>query len=88
MIFQNRYDVIICDYIMDPLNGLEVLNNLRGAGNEIPFILLTGRLKNAKIIRKINSYMNTRYLLKSLDIKKIVSKLLFIIQTLINERQI
>ena len=85
MLFQTKYDIIICDYIMNPMNGLEVLSYLRGIGIEIPFILLTGRLKNAKIIRKIKSYTNTQYVLKSLDLKIMTNKLVFIINTILNE---
>ena len=70
---------------MNPMNGLEVLSYLRGIGNEIPFILLTGRLKNAKIIRKINSFTKTRYLLKSLDFKIMTNKLVLTINSLLNE---
>jgi DNA-binding NtrC family response regulator len=82
-LFYNKYDVIICDYIMKPLNGLDVLTYLRGIGIQIPFILLTGRLKNAKIIRKINSYTNTRYMLKNLDLRIMTNKLVFTINSLL-----
>ena len=40
------YDIIISDYDMPDLNGLEVFNDLRNSGINIPFILLTGTRHN------------------------------------------
>ena len=38
----NNIDVVVSDYIMPGLNGLELLQEIRKMGNTIPFILLTG----------------------------------------------
>ena len=37
------FDVIICDYQMPGMDGLELLEKLRREGNSIPFIIFTGR---------------------------------------------
>lgn len=43
----DSYDVLISDFEMPGVNGLELLMQLRSQGNEIPFILLTRKkLKN------------------------------------------
>ncbi|QIO25106.1 PAS domain-containing protein [Haloarcula sp. JP-L23] len=40
---EGAYDCIVCDYDMPTLNGLEVLNEIRSEGIDIPFILFTGK---------------------------------------------
>ena len=39
----SKYDCVICDYQMPEMNGLELLAELRGQENDIPFIFLTGQ---------------------------------------------
>jgi CheY-like chemotaxis protein len=36
-------DVIVCDWNMPEMNGLELLQQVRTAGLEIPFLMVTGR---------------------------------------------
>ena len=38
-----EYDVVVSDYQMPLKDGLEFLNELRDEGNEIPFIIFTGK---------------------------------------------
>ncbi len=42
---KESFDVIICDYQMPRKNGIEVLRELRGHGNNTPFIMFTARGK-------------------------------------------
>ena len=37
------FDCIVSDYDMPPLSGLELLERVRGAGFELPFVLFTGK---------------------------------------------
>jgi len=37
------YDVVVADYELPEINGLEFLQKLRKQGNELPFILFTGK---------------------------------------------
>jgi PAS domain S-box-containing protein len=37
-----QYDVVVSDYMMEDMNGIEFLKVLRKTGDRIPFILLTG----------------------------------------------
>jgi PAS domain S-box-containing protein len=54
MIKQQEYDVIISDYQMPVINGLEFLSRVRNAGNEIPFIIFTGKGREEVAIQALN----------------------------------
>src|SRR5262245_34222131 len=43
------YGLIISDWSMEPMNGLELLKNLREAGNAVPFILVTAESTIEKV---------------------------------------
>ncbi|MFX0093068.1 MAG: PAS domain S-box protein, partial [Candidatus Hodarchaeota archaeon] len=49
-----KYDIIISDYQMPDLNGLEILKKLREAGNTSPFIILTGKGREEIAIEALN----------------------------------
>ena len=53
---QNSYDIIITDYNMPVMNGIEMINEIKKINNKIPVILLTGNrkisIKNIKTIYK------------------------------------
>ncbi|KAA0258921.1 sigma-54-dependent Fis family transcriptional regulator [Deferribacter autotrophicus] len=38
---KNSYDVVICDYVMNEVDGIEVLKKMRKSGNNAVFILIT-----------------------------------------------
>ncbi len=42
-ISENEYDAVVSDYKMPEMDGLEFLSELRKQGNEIPFIIFTGK---------------------------------------------
>jgi len=50
---QNRPDIIICDWMMDPEDGLTLLRNLRGSADPhtrmIPFIMLSGEVRDDRV---------------------------------------
>ena len=43
LIGRKQYDVIVSDYQMNEMNGIEFLKTLRAKGDRVPFILFTGR---------------------------------------------
>ncbi len=47
---QKKYDLIISDWNMEPMTGLDFLKSLRGANNNIPFIMVTAESKTENII--------------------------------------
>jgi len=49
-----RYEVIVSDYQMPGKDGLQFLQELRKAGNQIPFIIFTGKGREEVAIRALN----------------------------------
>ena len=43
MLEDSDFEVVISDYLMPGINGISFLKTLRAEGNDIPFILFTGR---------------------------------------------
>jgi len=48
------FDVIISDYQMPKMDGIEFLKSVRGSGNSIPFILFTGKGREEVVIQALN----------------------------------
>ena len=51
---QNLFDVIVSDYMMKGMNGLDLLARLRAKGNTIPFIIFTGQGREEVAIQALN----------------------------------
>ncbi|RPJ53487.1 MAG: PAS domain S-box protein, partial [Methanobacteriota archaeon] len=49
------YDVVVSDYLMPGMNGIELLKALRGQGFQTPFILFTGRGREEVVIEALNN---------------------------------
>jgi len=46
------FDAIISDYRMPKMDGLELLNEVRNSGNDVPFIFLSGNASRVTHVRK------------------------------------
>ncbi|MHA1637663.1 MAG: response regulator [Candidatus Thorarchaeota archaeon] len=79
-------DVIISDFQMNPTDGLEFLKMLRSSGNNIPFILLTGRGREEIVIDALNMGA-TNYLNKSGDAKTQYAELIHLVKTAAKHKQ-
>ncbi len=66
---EKSYDVIVADYRMSGMDGLELLDHLRSRENDIPFILLTARGMEEVAMRALNLGAD-RYLKKAPDPSK------------------
>ena len=60
----NFFDVVVSDFQMPGLNGIELLKKIRASGNRIPFIVFTGTGREEVILEVINngadSYLQKR----------------------------
>lgn len=63
-----RYDAIVSDYKMSGMDGIEFLKHLRKHGNNVPFILFTGRGREEVAIDALNAGADF-YLKKGADVK-------------------
>ncbi|MFW9997913.1 MAG: response regulator, partial [Candidatus Odinarchaeota archaeon] len=77
---KNNYDVIISDYEMPSLNGLQLLELVRKE-SDIPFIILTGRGREEVAIKALNLGANY-YIRKSQDPRVLYQELLVVLTSL------
>lgn len=52
---ERSYDVIVSDYQMPEMNGIQFLKHLRQSGNLIPFIIFTGKGREDAVIQAYNA---------------------------------
>jgi len=74
-----KYDVVVSDYKMPVMDGLEFLKTLRASGNTIPFIMFTGKGREEVAIEALNRGAN-HYLQKGTDIKSMYGTLAHVIR--------
>ncbi|NLV27950.1 MAG: response regulator [Methanomicrobiales archaeon] len=67
-------DVIISDYDMPDMNGIEFLKYIRRSGNQIPFIIFTGKGREEVVIEAIENGADS-YIQKTGDPKTIFQNL-------------
>ena len=71
---RGKYDVVIADYKMPEMDGLEFLQNLRQSGNKIPFIMFTGKGREEVAMEALNKGAN-HYLQKGVDVESMYGTL-------------
>jgi len=55
LILKGGFDVIVSDYQMPEMSGLDLLKALKNAGNDVPFILFTGKGREEVAMEAINN---------------------------------
>lgn len=65
-----RYDVIFCDIMMQPLNGIELAHKIRTLDNNVILVYLTNNLEFAPLGYEVRAF---RYLLKPIHEKDFLS---------------
>jgi len=81
-----NYDVVVSDYQMPEMNGLEFLQHLRESGDTIPFIMLTGRGREEIAREALNKGANY-YLQKGEDVKSLYGTLAHAIKEVVEKRR-
>ncbi len=61
-----KYDVVLCDYFMPNINGIDLLKNLKAMNDDIVFILYSGS-PNQAIIKEAFNFGATDFLNKPMD---------------------
>jgi len=84
----NTYDVIVCDYKMPEMNGIQLLEKLIVEHQaDIPFIIFTGQGREEVAISALNLGAK-RYIKKDIDIKSQYEELLHAINEVVNFKRI
>jgi DNA-binding NarL/FixJ family response regulator len=79
------FDIVISDYLMPDATGLDLLEALRCAGENIGFIMWTGHSREEVVIKALNLGADY-YLLKGTDIKEQFEIIRDIIQKVIDTK--
>jgi len=69
-----KFDLIICDWMMPNMNGIDFLRTLRGRGDDIPFVMLTARKDVDSIVAAQNDGVDA-FIAKPVTAQEIESKL-------------
>jgi len=83
---QLEFDIIVSDYQMPEMDGLEFLESVRNSGNDIPFIIFTGRGREEVAIKALNLGA-THYLKKGGDSKSQYAELIHHIRTAVSHKR-
>ena len=81
------YDLIIADYQMEPLNGLQLLDSLRNQNNLIPFIIFTGKGREEVAVKALNLGAD-RYIKKDYDEESQYTELYYAIKDIMKRKRL
>src|SRR4030043_123206 len=68
---EKKWDIIIADYVMPHFSGLDALKLLKKSGQDIPFIIVSGKIGEDTAVELMKAGAND-YLMKS-NLKKLIS---------------
>lgn len=78
-------DLILCDWNMPKMNGVELLRQLRTVDPEVPFLMVTGRSDIDSVVEAKSSGV-TAYISKPFSPQQLEAKLRIIIHRMSQER--
>lgn len=81
----NQYDVIVCDYLMPEMDGLDLLGQLKEKNYDIPFIVFTGRSREEVVIEALNLGADY-YIKKGVDTKSQYTELIHHIRAIVGHK--
>ncbi|MCE7742776.1 MAG: response regulator, partial [Candidatus Heimdallarchaeota archaeon] len=82
----NEIDVIVCDYLMENLNGLDLLKTIKKEELNIPFIIFTGRGREEVVIDALNLGADY-YIRKGSDARSQYTELVHQIRTVLRHKK-
>lgn len=83
---KKTFDAIVCDYRMPEKDGLDFLKELRGKGNNVPFIMFTGKGREEVAIKALN-YGVDQHLSKTGDSETVYAELAHNIRKVVKRNQ-
>lgn len=77
---EKKFDLVISDWNMEPMTGLELLRNIRSDGNlsSIPFIMVTAESKSENVIAAKEAGVNN-YIVKPFNAQTLKAKLISVL---------
>ena len=78
MLKEKKYDLVISDWNMEPMTGLDLLKNVRGEQNKVPFIMVTAESKTENVIAAKQAGVNN-YIVKPFSAETLKGKLTSVI---------
>ncbi len=78
-------DVVLCDWNMPRMTGLELLKQLRTCDPDLPFIMITG-LANYEAVAEAKSYGVTGYIKKPFSVDQLKKKLGLVSRIILHRR--
>ncbi|MCK5517795.1 MAG: response regulator [Alphaproteobacteria bacterium] len=69
-----KYDLIISDWNMEPMTGLDLLKKVRDSGNKVPFIMVTAESKTENVLAARQAGVNN-YIVKPFNADTLKTKL-------------
>lgn len=70
----NSYDIVLMDWNMPNMSGIDAVRAIRGLGNTVPIIMVTTEAEKERVIEAVKSGANS-YIIKPFSPQAIVSKL-------------
>ncbi len=75
---EKPYGLIISDWNMEPMTGIDLLKNVRGGGNQVPFIMVTAESKTENVLAAREAGVNN-YIVKPFNADTLKSKLVAVL---------
>lgn len=73
-IAEKPYHLIISDWNMEPMTGLDLLKTIRGSGSKVPFIMVTAESKTENVMAAREAGVNN-YIVKPFNADTLKTKL-------------
>ncbi|MDH3366188.1 MAG: PAS domain S-box protein, partial [Thermoplasmata archaeon] len=86
MLEDDDFDVIISDYQMPGMNGIDLLRKIRAAGINTPFVIVTGKGREDVAVDALNSGADL-YIQKSLDLKALFAEISMMVKSLADKKR-
>lgn len=67
-------DVVLCDWKMPKMNGIDLLRQIRSADPDMPFVMVTGQADEGSVVAAKNLGV-TSYLVKPFSSDQLVKRL-------------